>query len=303
MKPFTVLSIQSHVACGHVGNRSAVFPLERLGIEVLAVNTVQYSSHAGRPGWKGLTLPPEHIREVVEALSAQGELAHCDAVLSGYMGHAGQAILDAVALVRQTNPAALYCCDPVMGDLPGGLYVAADIPDLMRTRAIPASDIVTPNLFEASCLSGITIEDPAGTAEAVRRIHQLGPRIVVLTSYSLPGMEDTGFFLSYRHPDPAGATTCSQYLLRTPRLAFPMPPKGAGDLFSALFLGQYLRRGNPGAALEMAASALYTVLEATIARGRSDLAIVAAQGGLEQPPRRFRCQEFHIPLESSAENP
>jgi pyridoxine kinase len=289
-----VLSIQSHVSWGHVGNRSAVFPLERLGIEVWPINTVQFSCNTGIPGWTGTVFPAAHIADIVGGLAGINIFPSCDAVLSGYMGDAGTgaAILDAVDAVKKANPAALYCCDPVMGDLPEGFYVRRELPGLMVRDAVPRADIVTPNLFEAEILSGVTIDRMEDACRAAEAIHELGPRIVVITSFRLPADEDTtdgetGFFLS---------DSGSCHVLKTPLLAFSKAPKGAGDLFSALFLGNYLlgARKSPVAALEAAASSLYGILEATQAGGKAELAIVAAQDAISAPGRRFKARRLEM---------
>lgn len=285
-----VLSIQSHVSWGHVGNRSAVFPLERLGIEVWPVNTVQFSRNTGTPGWTGTVFPASHIADIVNGLAGMDIFPSCDAVLSGYMGDAGtgEAILSAVDAVKKANPAALYCCDPVMGDIPEGFYVRRELPGLILREAVPRADIVTPNLFEAEILSGITIECMKDATRAADAIHALGPRLVLITSFSLPMDEthsgnETGFFLSDH-------SSC--HVLRTPLLAFEKAPKGAGDLFSALFLGNYLLGAcrSPVMALEAAASSLYAILEATQASSGSELAIVTAQDAIANPDKRFKAR-------------
>ena len=142
-----LLSIQSHVAYGHVGNAAAVFPLQRLGIEVWPVHTVQFSNHTGYGHWTGQVYTGDAVRDLVDGIAARDVLRHCDAVLSGYMGDAGigEAILHAVARVREENPNALYCCDPVIGDAGRGAFVREGVAEFMKARAVPAADIVTPN--------------------------------------------------------------------------------------------------------------------------------------------------------------
>lgn len=275
-----ILSIQSHVVYGHVGNRSAVFPLERMGYEVWPVNTVQFSSHTGYPGWTGASFGGDHLAGIVDSLQRMGALAGCDAVLSGYMADAetGRAILGAVDAVKREHPGAIYCCDPVMGDEPKGMYVKTDIPDLMRAEAMPRADIVCPNLFEAGMLSGINIRSAADAAEAADRIHAMGPRVVILTSYRPRPDGPVGFYIS-------DGTT--RHVVLTPELAFRRPPKGSGDLASALFLGYFLASLDPVEAIESTASALYAVLETTLAAHQDELAIVASQEAIANPPRRF----------------
>ena len=139
-----ILSIQSSVAYGHVGNSAAVFPLQRLGISVWPVNTVHFSNHTGYGDWRGPVLPAADIAAVIDGIERRGVLPDCDAVLSGYMGDAslGQVIVDAAARVKAANAGALYCCDPVMGDVGRGIYVRPGIPDFMRDPAVPAADIL-----------------------------------------------------------------------------------------------------------------------------------------------------------------
>src|SRR5829696_96076 len=179
-----ILSIQSHVAFGHVGNASAVFPMQRLGCEVWPIHTVQFSNHTGYGGWKGTVFDAGLIREVMDGIGARGVLGSCDGVLSGYIGAAdtGEAILDAVARVKAANPRARYCCDPVIGDVGRGVFVRSGIPEFMRERMVPAADLVTPNQFELDMLSGrssATLRDARAAVDAVRA---LGPRAVLVTS-------------------------------------------------------------------------------------------------------------------------
>src|SRR3954471_18682082 len=109
-----ILSIQSHVAYGHVGNAAAVFPMQRLGVEVWPIHTVQFSNHTGYGAWRGRVFDGPAIEEAGPGIGERGALSACDGGLYGYTGPAetGAAILAAVARVRDANPAALYCCDP-----------------------------------------------------------------------------------------------------------------------------------------------------------------------------------------------
>src|SRR3954447_13666572 len=179
-----ILSIQSHVAYGHVGNASAVFPMQRLGVEVWPIHTVQFSNHTGYGAWTGRVFDAPLIEELVDGLAVRGVLAACDGVLSGYMGSAdiGNAVLSTVARVRAANPGALYCCDPVIGDVDRGVFVRPGIPEFLRDHAVPAADIVTPNQFELDYLSGLESATLAAAGEAVSRIQRLGPRVVLVTS-------------------------------------------------------------------------------------------------------------------------
>jgi len=179
-----LLSIQSHVAYGHVGNSAALFPLQRLGVEVWPIHTVQFSNHTGYGQWRGRVFEADMIRELVQGIGERGVLGACDGVLSGYLGSAeiGEAILEAVAHVKRANPAARYCCDPVIGDVGRGVFVHEDIPAFMKSRAIPAADVITPNHFELDQLSGRATKTLSEVLRAVDALHTLGPRVILVTS-------------------------------------------------------------------------------------------------------------------------
>lgn len=272
-----ILSLQSAVAFGHVGNSAAVFPLQRLGFEVWPVDTVQFSNHPGYGQWAGAVHAPDHVRAVVDGLSRVGALAGCDAVLSGYLGEAGTgaAVLEAVARVRRQNPAATYLCDPVMGD-DSRLYVRDDIPGFLVARALPAADVVTPNRFELELLSGRAVADMPDAVLAARAVLDLGPRVVVVTS-----LRD-GASISCLAVTAEGA-----WAVRTPRLAFDPPVNGAGDCLAALLLAHLLRGEAAPEALSLAVSSLYGVLEKTRSLGRRELALVQAQDEIALPSRLF----------------
>ncbi len=170
-----ILSIQSWVTYGHVGNASAVFPLQRLGAEVWAINTVQFSNHTGYGDWKGTVYSGESVRDLVDGIAARGALERCDAVLTGYVGGAdiGDAILYAIGSVRRANPKALYCCDPVIGDDDTGVYVRPGIEAFLREHALPAADIATPNRFEIERLTGLSCATLHEAKQAVLRLRSM----------------------------------------------------------------------------------------------------------------------------------
>ena len=220
-----ILSIQSWVAYGHVGNAAAVLPLQRLGFEVWAVNTVQFSNHTGYGQWTGQVYTGAMVRELIDGIGARGALTRCDAVLSGYMGDAGigSAILHAVETVRAANPHAIYCCDPVIGDFETGIYVRHGIEDLMRETALPQADIATPNRFELERLTGMecpTLDAVKLAAERLRAMMRPdGLRCVLLTSLETEATPRD-------HIDMVAAEGGAFWQLRTPRL--PVAVNGAG---------------------------------------------------------------------------
>jgi pyridoxine kinase len=278
-----LLSIQSHVAYGHVGNSAAVFPLQRLGVEVWPIHTVQFSNHTGYDSWQGRVFDADLIRELVGGIEQRGVLSECDGVLSGYMGSTdiGAAILDAVAVVKRVNPAARYCCDPVIGDVGRGIFVREGIAEFMRAKAVPAADIVTPNQFELDYLTGHKSRTLADALRAVKALHALGPRAVLVTSLHT---EDT----PEQTVDLLASDDTGRFRLRTPKL--PVQANGAGDAMAALFFAHYLRSGKIDAALSRAGSAIFGVLAKTAELGAGEIQLVAAQDEIVQPSRLFEAQ-------------
>ena len=277
----TILSIHSSVAYGHVGNSAATFPLMRLGVEVLPVLTVHFSNHTGYGAWRGPLLAASDVGEVIVGIDERGALGSVDAVLSGYQGGeaVGAEILKAVALVKQRNPQAIYCCDPVMGDVGRGFYVRPGIPEFMRDRVIPAAQIVTPNQFELDFLTGRETHTLAEVLDAAHALRAVGPQVVLVTSVVAEGADpDTLTMLA--------VTGQGAWQVVTPRLERMFT--GSGDITAALFLAHYLRSGGDTAsALGETAAAVYSVLRHTTDAGSSELALVAAQEEIVAPSYRF----------------
>ncbi|QFU16036.1 pyridoxal kinase PdxY [Microvirga thermotolerans] len=280
-----VLSIQSHVAYGHVGNASAVFPMQRLGVEVWPIHTVQFSNHTGYGSWKGRVFDGMTIEELLDGIADRGVLARCDGVLSGYMGSPdiGTAILSAVSRVRALNPNALYCCDPVIGDVGRGVFVRPGIPEFMKEQAVPAADIVTPNQFELDYLSGVTTESLASVKEAVSAVHRIGPKVVLVTSV-----------VSSETPEDSVDLIAGQggrfWRVRTPRLSLSV--NGAGDAIAALFFVHYARTLSAAKALEKASASVFGLLKRTEEAGSREILTIAAQDEFVAPTHRFPAEEI-----------
>lgn len=281
MRVTTILSIQSSVAYGHVGNSAATFPLMRLGVEVWPVLTVHFSNHTGYGAWRGPLLAASDVGEVITGIDERGVLGTVDAVLSGYQGaeEVGAEILKAVALVKQRNPQAIYCCDPVMGDVGRGFYVRPGIPEFMRDRVIPAAQIVTPNQFELDFLTGRETHTLAEVLDAAHALRAVGPEVVLVTSVEADGVDaDTLTMLA--------VTGEGAWQVVTPRLERMFT--GSGDITAALFLAHYLTTGgDAAAALGNTAAAVYSVLKHTTDSGSEELALVSAQQEIVSPSHRF----------------
>jgi pyridoxine kinase len=278
----TVLSVQSWVACGNVGNCAALFPLQRLGFETWSLNTVAFSNHTGYGKWRGAAVPAAVIAELFEGIAELGVLPRCDAVLSGYLGDPDIAPVlgDIVARVKAANPKALYCCDPVMGDFATGWYVPEGVRKFYRERGLAAADIVTPNRFELEWLCGRRVADIAAAAAAAAELRRRGPRIVLVTS-----LEPAPDRLAVLAASEDGA-----WLVETPRLA--IEATGCGDAIAALLLAWRLKGKSVPEALAVAVAALWGVVEATLASGGGELALVAAQDELAAPSRTLVAQKL-----------
>ncbi len=282
-----ILSIQSAVAYGHVGNSAAVFPLQRLGAEVWPVSTVHFSNHPGYGAHTGTVVAPAAIAALIAGIEARGALARCDALLTGYIGDEGTGTVmrDAADRVRNANPAALWCCDPVMGDQAPGIYVRAGIPDFFRDQAVPAADLLTPNLFELGLLTGLPCatlaETQAAAGALLDRMRPSGPRAILVTSVQVEDTPHDALDLLVVSP---GAC----HRLRTPLL--PMAPNGAGDAMAALFLFHMLNGGDAAAAMANAAASVHGILRRTLEAGSRELVLIEAQDELVRPTHRFELE-------------
>jgi pyridoxine kinase len=283
-----ILSIQSHVVYGYAGNTAAVFPLQRLGREVWAVNTVEFSNHTGYGAWQGQVLGAPLAEALVQGLEERGVLGNCEAVLSGYMGDAevGQAVMQGVHRVRSINPQALYCCDPVMGDMGRGFYVKPGIPDIFKNQVITLADIITPNQFELEALSGIDTASLDGTRKAIDTLHAKGPQVILVTSFR-EGISPLGSFSPGDHIDMLVSNKKELYRIRTPELPFTTVMAGSGDLTAAVFLSRYLETRDIKQTLELTTASVYGIMEATFKTKSRELLMIQAQEELVAPSSLF----------------
>jgi pyridoxine kinase len=259
--------------------------MQRLGVEVWPIHTVQFSNHTGYGSWKGRVVDGPAIEELVDGIADRGVLHTCDGVLSGYMGSAdiGNAILSAVSRVRALNPSALYCCDPVIGDVGRGVFVRPGVPEFMRDQAVPAADIITPNQFELEYLSGIETHTMAGVKKATVAVHGLGPDVVLVTSVET-------------RETPANAVDLIAgeggrfWRVRTPKLSLSV--NGAGDAVAALFFVHYARTRSAEGALAASAASVFGLLQRTADAGSREILTVAAQDEFVSPTHHFPAEEI-----------
>jgi pyridoxine kinase len=279
-----ILSIQSAVAYGHVGNSAAVFPLQRIGVEVLPVYTVNFSNHTGYGAWRGPLIDPADVAAVIAGVEERGVFPQIDAVLSGYQGGEGigDVIVDAVRRVKAANPDALYACDPVMGNAKSGCFVAPAIPELLRQRVVPVADIITPNQFELGFLTGTEPDTLESTLESVDAARAMGPRTILVTSVERPDREPGTIEMLVA--DDAGA-----WIVQTPLL--PMKANGSGDVTAALFTAHYVRTRDAADALARTASSVFDLLQRTLDSGERELQLVESQEAYASPRMQFAVRQ------------
>jgi len=262
-----VISVQSQVSFGHVGNSAAQFAMQWLGVEVWPVHTALLAHHPGEGGFHGAKTDSDTVCAIFDGLRGAGTFPECQALLSGYLGsiEVGRATLAAWHEIKAAAPNALYCCAAVMGDREEGLYVDAALPDFFRDAAVPAADIVIANAFEAGVLTGVEAGGLAGAQAAGAALRRMGPAMAIVSSVPLEadGIDEFGTLLM---------TDNGAWLARTPRLQ--VPAKGAGDLMGAVWLAGYLRDGDAVGALKLAVGATRVALEASASRPRGELDLV-----------------------------
>ncbi len=276
-----VLSIQSHVSCGHAGNSSAVFPMQRMGLEVWPIHTVQFSNHTQYPqGWTGNVFSADDISNVIKGLSNIGALEKCRAVVTGYQGSAEQclAVADAVTQTKLANPDALYICDPVMGSPEKGCIVASGVAEHLLTRLMPMADVIVPNQFELGQFVGMDINSLSDAIIACQKALTMGPKIVLVKHLHSVSGDKFSMMLAFEGK-------C--YLAQRPQLDFERPLVGAGDLISSVFTAGLLKSWHPTTAFKHCNEAVYGIVKRTKLLGEWELQIIDAQDELIKPTESF----------------
>ncbi|EKO3953678.1 pyridoxal kinase PdxY [Vibrio fluvialis] len=277
----SILSIQSHVVYGHAGNSSAVFPIQRMGLDVWPIHTVQYSNHTQyEQGWTGQKFCSDDIRSLVHGLDNINKLGECSAVLSGYQGSSDQckAVADAVRLVKERNYNAIYVCDPVMGDPDKGCIVADGVKEEITQSLLPISDVIVPNQFELTAMTGIEIHSLYDAVTACKEALKLGPKIVLVKH--LHSIDSDVFSMVL-------ATPKACYLAQRPNVEFEQQPVGVGDLISAVFTACLMQKMSPVVAFRHTNNAIYGVLEITKGYGTWELQTINAQYEFVEPTHDF----------------
>ncbi|WP_068083891.1 pyridoxal kinase PdxY [Polycladidibacter stylochi] len=281
-----VLSIQSHVTYGHAGNSCAVFPMQRSGLEVWPIYTVQFSNHTQYPqGWTGRAMSGDEIREVFNGLCKLECLSDIKAIVTGYLGAPGhsEVIADIVKEVKQHNPDCLFVCDPVMGDPAKGCIVSDGVAENLIDILLPMADVIVPNQYELTQFTGVEINSLQDVKAACTKAHGKGPQTIV--AKHLHSLSDQAFSMALSNGG-------EYYLAQRPHLPFERQPVGVGDLISALYTAGVLNEKTPQQAFEHLNNAVYGVLKATKAQGEWELQTIAAQEELVAPTASYKLEKF-----------
>ncbi|XP_032679094.1 pyridoxal kinase [Odontomachus brunneus] len=284
-----ILSIQSHVVSGYVGNKSATFPLQLLGFEVDAINSVQLSNHTGYKVFKGQILNDKDLDDVVEGL-AQNNLDRYTYLLTGYVGSASflKRIAILVTALKCKNPNLIYVCDPVMGDN-GKLYVPEALKEIYKNEIIPLADVLTPNQFELELLTDKKITNMDELKDTLKKLHQIGPQTIAISS--------TEFNKSKLTAVVSVAKDDTLVKIDIPKI--PATFTGSGDLFAALFLAHIHLQNDIKTTMEKTVNTLYSVLLNTYQNSKTyaddeaqparkiELQLVQSKNNIENPEIRL----------------
>lgn len=264
-----ILSIQSHVAYGYVGNKAATYLLQSMGFDVCPINTVQFSNHTGYGKWQGEVFSAQHVANVIDGVIDLGIASKIVAVLSGYIGDSkiGEVIASNVIKLRSYNPGLIYLCDPVMGDVGRGVFVKAGISEFFKNQALQIANVITPNHFEAELLYGSKISTLEEAQKAASFFHEQGVETVVITSFAIDESDPKKIYVFLSHQGKV-------VIRESNRIAFDIAPNGTGDLFSALFLGYFLKTNDHVKALESAVSKMFEVIEMTYHQQHRELSVL-----------------------------
>ncbi len=259
----TVLLLSSQVARGHVGNSAMQFPLQRLGVETIALPTILLSNRPDYPAKARVEITAHSLEEIIGALQANSWLDEVRAVVSGYLPSEAHVAAAAriVEKLKSINASLLYICDPVLGDDPSGIYIQEAAAKAVREQLLPLANVATPNRFELEWLTNMPVTTPEETIEAAQR---LGPKIVLATS--APGDSETRLANTLVLPGEAWMATMNRR---------DGVPKGTGDFLTGVFAAQLVKGYSPADALALATASMDALVSASL--GAQELQIVTSQ--------------------------
>ena len=260
--PYDVVSIQSQVIYGSVGNSIAVPALTKQGLRVAAVPTVVLSNTPHYTTCYGGELPGELFRGYLNGFVERGSLNSVRAILTGYLGspEKAQDLANWLTLVRKERTALPVIVDPVMGDEDSGFYIPPEIAEVYRDKVIPLATGIIPNKFELMTLSGKQVHNLDDATAAARSLLKGNTQWVIITSAFQPDDDNI---------EVVCVTQDNVAVIRHKR--YPVTPKGTGDLFGAELTAQLLAGLSVPDAAKMACLRIEQAIIHMAATGRSEL--------------------------------
>lgn len=236
-----ILSIQSHVVHGYVGNRAATFPLQLRGFDVDVLNTVQFSNHPAYGSFKGTRSTIEQIQDIYQGLADID--CQYDAILTGYIPNDDslKAVNQICSEICTNDQNVRWILDPVLGDN-GRLYVSEGNVQTYKDILLNGHlSLVTPNQLELEVLSGVKVHDLGTLKRAIDTFNK---------SYNIPDVVITSVKLDNddTHLYSIGSTrTTTEGVFQTFYFRVPVIKasfSGSGDLFSGLLAAAYFKYKN-----------------------------------------------------------
>lgn len=273
----SIISIQSQVVHGHVGNSAAVLPMQGHGLNVAAVPTTLLSNHPGYETMRGRVLEPELVGDLLRGIEERGLIETSRYIVSGYLGSRanGEVVAAFVERARQLNPSITYICDPVMGDSHLGVFVADQVIECLLDHLVPLADLLTPNQFELGLMTQSQPTSWLALKAGVARIQAIRGAHLVVTGCTLPdtpnGSLENVVFEGEAHTR-----------LPSPRL--PIVPVGTGDLFTGLLTANLVHGCNLVGATRNAAAVVLDVLGRTLAESKHEMQLASVIDALTKIP-------------------
>ena len=264
---YSVISIQSQVVYGHVGNSAAVFPMQSKGINVLAVPTTLLSNHPHYPTMRGKILEHKLVEDLLLGIEERGLIEKTETLVTGFLGsiEIANVVDEFISLAQKRNPHMIYVCDPVMGDDDLGVFVDENLLSIFSNKLIPKATIITPNQFELELITGRSARNIEDLQNAAERLINQTTKSIVVTGCILKDSED-GY---------VETIVCENSKVhRIPIKKLPVRPCGTGDLFTALMISHLSQGKNLILACEAAVSEVFKTLEQTLLHESNEMRLL-----------------------------
>lgn len=263
-----IISVQSQVVYGSVGNSIAIPTLQQAGFRAMAVPTVLLSNTPHYPSLYGGAIPDDWFNGYLTGLLERDAVRHVKGIITGYLGSVGQAeiLADWLERVRERYPHLWVIIDPVMGDTDSGIYVKPELPDAYRQLLLPLAQGITPNVFELEVLTGRPCREIAAAISAARTLLSETLQWVAITSAPVADGSDSIHVVLVT----ADAVTISHH----PRVEAEL--KGTGDLFCSELVSGIVAGKTVAEAVQAAGDRVAEVMRYTLAQGYDELLLPPA---------------------------